>query len=208
METVQRSSVRPAEIRELPIVAGHLALDFANTVDDPLGPERFDHVIDYAGLLGWASRIGVVPDVTALRQAAAEQPRRAAAAVRRGAELRDALNEVFGALVDRTSPEDGWARLRPFVSTAIQQATLSPGSQPAPAWEFTDLESPLWPVAESAYSLLNSPLTSKLKRCAGCPWLFLDQSRNGSRRWCSMELCGTAQKIDRYVAKRAARPKR
>jgi predicted RNA-binding Zn ribbon-like protein len=202
METVQTTSVRPTGIRELPIVAGHLALDFANTVDDPLGPLRFDHVIDYPGLTTWAARVGVAEE-TALRLAAEEHPRRAAAVVRRAAGLRDAINSTFGALADGESPAEGWTQLRPFVATAVQHATV--GDQPQPTWDPTELESPLWAVADSAYSLLTSPRLSRLKRCAGCPWLFIDQSKNGSRRWCSMEFCGTDQKIRRYVAKRAIR---
>ncbi|GAB3830639.1 CGNR zinc finger domain-containing protein [Kribbella italica] len=182
-------------------MAGHLALDFANTVDNPDGPQRFDHVIDYPGLLDWAARRGVLSDVDTLRSTASRHPRRAIATARRAAVLRDALNAVFGAVVDGTGTAESWPRLRPFVSAAIEHAT---DSSPEPTWDFTDLESPLWPIADSAYSLLTGPAAlRRLKRCAGCPWLFLDQSRNGSRRWCSMELCGTDHKINLYVAKRA-----
>jgi predicted RNA-binding Zn ribbon-like protein len=62
----------------------------------------------------------------------------------------------------------------------------------------------LWPVAEAAYRLAISTDLARLKRCVGCPWLFLDKSKNSSRRWCSMEFCGTERKKRRYVAKRAA----
>jgi len=202
METRQTSSRRPPGIRELPIVAGHLALDFANTVDDPDGPERFDHVIDYPGLLHWAVRRGVLSDAADLRAAAAANPRRAGATVRKAAKLRDALNAIFGAVVDGTGTHESWPDLKPFVTTAIEQAT---DVHPDLVWDFTELESPLWPVAAGAHALLADPALRRLKRCAGCPWLFLDQSRNGSRRWCSMELCGTAQKVTLYVAKRANR---
>jgi predicted RNA-binding Zn ribbon-like protein len=74
-----------------------------------------------------------------------------------------------------------------------------------PAWDLAHLQSPLWPVAEAAYRLLTGPDLQRVKRCAGCPWLFLDSSKNGSRRWCSMEVCGTHEKIRRYVNRRAER---
>lgn len=208
METVQRTSRRPPGIRELPIVAGHLALDFGNTVDDPLGPERFDHVIDYEGLVNWSERVRILPDgsVTTLRSTAEQHPRRAATVVSQADLLRSAINETFGAVIEGRVPTGGWIELQQFAATAIQHAGLVPaGPQLAPTWDFSELESPLWPVAESAYALLKSPLLGRLKRCAGCPWLFLDQSKNNSRRWCSMEICGTDQKIRRYVAKRADR---
>jgi predicted RNA-binding Zn ribbon-like protein len=196
---------RPAGIRELPIVAGQLALDFANTVDDPLGPQRYDHVADYPALLAWSVRIGTLPGdaADALVRAGEQQPRRAAQVMRRATALRDAINGTFGAVLrDRTTATGPWSQLRPFIATAVGHAGLP---APDPAWDFTDLEAPLWPVAEAAYRLLISPDLHRLKRCVGCPWLFLDQSKNGSRRWCSMEDCGTDRKKRRYVARRAAR---
>jgi predicted RNA-binding Zn ribbon-like protein len=209
METVsQRDLVLPDGIRELPIVAGHLALDFANTVDDPEGPLRFDHVADYPRLLAWSERVGVLTDRAAadLRRAASAEPRRAAAAVRRAHSLRAALNETFGALADGEMSAAGWEQLRSFVITALQMAGLT--STPAGValtWDYTELDSPLWPVAEAAYRLLIGPEMHRLKRCVGCPWLFLDRSKNQSRRWCSMEFCGTDEKMRRYVTKRAER---
>jgi predicted RNA-binding Zn ribbon-like protein len=71
--------------------------------------------------------------------------------------------------------------------------------------EATQLDAMLWPVGLAAGELLTSPQLSRLKKCAGCPWLFLDQSKNLSRRWCTREDCGTHEKILRYVARRASR---
>jgi predicted RNA-binding Zn ribbon-like protein len=190
----------PPGIRELPIVAGHLALDFANTVDDPLGPRRFDHVATYPALLAWSVRVGTLPEQAAAELAHAEQ---GAAVVVRAAGLRDALNDTFGALAAGDDPAPGWARLRPFVAEALTRAVLS-GPPPELRWAPTDPQAPLWPVAEAAYRLLTGPEPARLKRCAACPWLFVDRSKNGSRRWCTMDVCGRDEKIRRYVAKRAA----
>jgi predicted RNA-binding Zn ribbon-like protein len=73
------------------------------------------------------------------------------------------------------------------------------------AWPLTvRLDGMLWPIGAAAAELLTSPQLVRLKRCAGCPWVFLDQSKNFSRRWCAMDDCGTHEKIRRYVRKRAA----
>ena len=211
METLSEPAAPlPAGIRELPIVAGHLALDFANTVDDPLGPQRFDHIADYQRLLAWSQRVGLLTAGAAaeLRQAADDQPRAAAAAIRRAHSLRAALNETFGSLADGEMPAAGWELLRSFVVAAVQNArvtTTTATSRASLRWDFTEPESPLWPVAEAAYSLLTGRELSRLKRCVGCPWLFLDRSKNQSRRWCSMEFCGTDEKMRRYFTKRAER---
>jgi predicted RNA-binding Zn ribbon-like protein len=213
VETMRQVSgaVRPAGIRELAIVAGNLALDFANTVDDPFGPQRFDHVADYRGLAAWSQRVGTVSNssASALRQIAENHPRQARATLRGAKDLRTAINETFGAVVDGRSPDAGWQQLRPFVTRAMQHARVTPSpTHLSLAWDFSELESPLWPVAEAAYRLLVGGEIHRLKRCAGCPWLFLDRSKNHSRRWCTMEICGTDEKIRRYVTKRADRRSR
>lgn len=191
----------PNGVRELPIVGGHLALDFANTVDDPLGARRFDHIAEYPALLAWSVRVGAMPAgaVDALSHATPDQ---GITVIQRAKTLRAALDQTLGALIDGADPGGPWPTLRPFIVAAVEHADLSSG--PALSWRFTEFESPLWPVAQAAYELLTGPDVARLKRCAGCPWLFLDRSKNASRRWCSMRDCGTHEKIQRYVSRRAA----
>jgi predicted RNA-binding Zn ribbon-like protein len=173
------------ETRELPIVAGHLALDFANTVDDPEGPTRHDHLGTPAELVRWAERVGL---------------RAGAAPLARVHELRDVLNAVFCA-VARNEPVP-WETFRPFAVDALANADLSP--EHTLTWP-DDPMALLWRVADAATELLTSPDVHRVKQCDGCPWVFLDHSKNGSRRWCAMDDCGKHAKIQRYVARRAAR---
>lgn len=208
METfAANSGVQP---RELPVIAGHLALDFANTIDDPGGGARWDHLSSYDDLLTWSVRVGRLD--TDLRDhlaaSADKHPLQAAVAHRRAFELRTALNEVFGAIAGGHEPHLGdWSALRARAADGLQRAELA---RSGPAYELCwndprDLEIMLWPVVDEAVRLLGSPELARLKRCAGCPWLFLDRSKNGSRRWCAMNDCGTHEKIQRYVSRRAAR---
>jgi len=66
------------------------------------------------------------------------------------------------------------------------------------SWPAADyLDRPLWPVARAAADLLQSEQLERVGECAddrGCGYLFLDTSRNHSRRWCSMESCGNRAK--------------
>jgi predicted RNA-binding Zn ribbon-like protein len=211
METSRIVSAAP---RELPIVGGHLALDFADTVDDPLGPARHDHASTYDGLVRWSVRVETLTDPQAalLLRAAAHHREGANAAVERAHELRETMNEIFGAIADGTPDvSKRWARLRPFVIDALANASLD---SPAPGtyrWSWSqgvDLGSVLHPIASAAADLLVSGDLSRIKRCSRCPWLFLDSSKNHSRRWCDMNDCGKAQKIERYVARRAAARRR
>ena len=215
METTTNATQNP---RELPILGGHLALDFANTVDDPEGPARYDHAGTYPELVGWSTRIGIVASdqAEALLAAAEEHPRARSVALKRAHLLRGVLIKIFSEIAATNSgqsadtestPATHWTELRPFVTDAMTYAELtSGGSTYHLTWpEITRLDAVLWPVAVAASELLTSPQLSRLKKCAGCPWLFLDQSKNTSRRWCAMNDCGTHEKIVRYVARRAAR---
>jgi predicted RNA-binding Zn ribbon-like protein len=60
----------------------------------------------------------------------------------------------------------------------------------------------LWPVAFSAARLLEGPDLARLKACDGCGRLFLDASRNRSRRWCDMQGCGNRAKAARHRARK------
>jgi predicted RNA-binding Zn ribbon-like protein len=211
METL---STDPPPRRELPIVGGHLALDFANTVDDPLGPARHDHASTYDDLVRWAVRARAVTDGHASRllRTAASHAQDAAATIEQAQELRESLNEIFGGIAAGTSDIPmHWTRLRPFVVNAVANATLDDRGHGARQWawpQVDDLAVVLHPIASAAADLLVSDDLRRVKRCARCPWLFLDNSKNRSRRWCDMNDCGKAQKIERYVARRAAARRR
>lgn len=202
METTQT----PDPTRPLPIVAGHVALDLVDTVDDPDGPQRFDHLGNYADLLGWAQSVGVVDGSQAgvLARAAAGRPRDAAAALRKAHRLRSALTDLFTAVATEADPAPHWPLLRSFAADALAHADLAVDTD-ALTWPRDELAALLWPIATAAVQLLTSPQRHRVKQCAGCPWLFLDHSKNGSRRWCAMGDCGTQAKMARYVARRAQR---
>lgn len=75
--------------------------------------------------------------------------------------------------------------------------------------ENPSLERPLWPIARSAAELLAHPdALAQLRECASdtCEWLFLDRSRNHTRRWCDMNDCGARTKVRRFRARRARTP--
>jgi predicted RNA-binding Zn ribbon-like protein len=60
----------------------------------------------------------------------------------------------------------------------------------------------------AAVELVRTVDVRQLRACpveeGGCGWLFLDRSRNGSRRWCAMEDCGTRAKIRKLGERRRA----
>jgi predicted RNA-binding Zn ribbon-like protein len=194
--------------RPLLIVGGNLALDLANTVDAPGLPTEFDHLQDSATTLAWAHQVGLVNDEqrAELARHTEQAPDRAVAGLRRLHRLRRAVVDVFGAIADQgVVPEPAWATLRRSVGEAVADAQPERRDERVrPTWELDTLEALGRPIAYAAWELLTSGPLDRVKRCHACPWLYLDQSKNGSRRWCSMDDCGKAVKMSRYVAKRAA----
>lgn len=198
-------------IEELRIVGGHVALDFVNTVDGDLeGESRFENLRDYGDLIAWSGRVGLLDpeDAERLAREADREPEGAEAAYRRALELRDVLYSVFRTLAEGEVPPSRSLRsLGGYERDAISRGVLTAGDSGL-QWEWKeewDPALPLWPVVHAATELLTSGDLDRLKLCAGCHWLFLDASRNHSRRWCTMEVCGTHEKARRYVEKRAAR---
>jgi predicted RNA-binding Zn ribbon-like protein len=206
METVDH-------ISELRLVGGNLALDFANTAEGtPEGEIEREHLLDYEDLVSWGSHVGLVPegDGERLLRMRRERPAEAEAVRARALEFREHLYALFRAVADgENPPAESVEALRRFESEAISRAKLAPSGDGF-AWEWAlgdDLAGMLWPVAHSATELLTSGSVGRVKGCAGCNWLFVDESKNRSRRWCSMEDCGTHAKMRRYVVRRAAKRK-
>jgi predicted RNA-binding Zn ribbon-like protein len=205
METVNVTRMR--------LVGGNLALDFINTrAGPPVGPPDDDVLTGYPELVAWGVYAGALTEAAAagLRQLSRDDPSGAHAALARALRTRDYLDEVFRPLAAGRDPSTPvLARLRDDEADALTHAQLERGTTFAWAWqEDHTLARPLRPVVHAAVQLLTTGALDRIKRCGGCRFIFNDESRNRSRRWCSMDDCGTAEKIRRYVTARRTRATR
>jgi predicted RNA-binding Zn ribbon-like protein len=200
-------------VSTVPLEGGHLALDFVNTIgglrDDPPSPAE-ELFVTYEDVATWSARLGVISEREAgsLRAAAGRDENAARRALRRAIELRELLYPIFRALADGDEPPaELLDRLRDEERDALADAQLTRADSwmdwtwPPPS-ELTD---PLRPIVHSAVELLTDGPLDRLKTCGNCRWLFLDQSRNHSRRWCSMDECGIQMKHARFVERRRRR---
>jgi predicted RNA-binding Zn ribbon-like protein len=201
----------PEYLSELRIVGGDLALDFVNTQSGPVeGPADYEALREYHDFVLWGARIGLMTESDAghLVALAAAVPDDARAAFARSLETRGRLHNLFGAVASGQTPDtQALNELRDDEVDALRHAQLVPAKDGF-AWSWAhddDLVAPLRSVVHAATELLKSGPLDRVKRCAGCSFIFLDESKNGSRRWCSMEDCGAAEKARRYVARRAAK---
>jgi len=197
-------------VEELPLVGGNLALDFANTQSGPPGGEPdIESLAVYEDLVAWALRLGIVrpPNAQALARHARRHPRDADAAFERATALRALIFRLFAAIANGAPPpSDALARLRDDEAEAIAHADLA-GGPGGFAWTWSrpgDLDGLRWPIVHAAATLLTEGPLERIKACGGCRDLFLDETKNSSRRWCSMAECGTRAKMRRFVARRSA----
>jgi predicted RNA-binding Zn ribbon-like protein len=197
-------------IDQMPLVGGTLAFDFLNTRGGSPDAPLDLGMRDFADLVAWSRHAGTLTerDGQRLARQGHEDTLGARAVHAHALEVRAYLGELFGAIHQGREPsEASLRRLRDDEASAIGHARLVEGDTGFDwSWAADDgLARPLWPVVHAAATLLMGGRMERAKRCAGCAWWFLDETRNGSRRWCRMEDCGTDEKIRRYVSRRAAR---
>lgn len=195
------------------LLGGRLCLDFANTVSGKRLLAPVERLRDYADLVDWAGQVGTVEAAAgrALLERARREPAEAARVHAEALALREALYRLFVALTDGARlPAEDLARLDRARTRALAHQHLVLGeSGPTLAWEPAgeQLAAPLWPVVLSAVELLTRPEErERVRLCGmtyedGCGWVFLDETKNRRRRWCSMKDCGNRAKARRHYAR-------
>lgn len=200
-------------LRTLSTVGGALCLDFTNTVDHRGAEAPNERLNTRADLVWWANRVGLLgaDEVEGLVGDASARGGEPWRRVRRAVELREALYPIFSRVSEGALPEEGHlARLNMEVRRAFSLRELV-GGDGRFRWSWTtgDVAARvLGEVALSAADLLAGPDLVRVGKCAGadCDWLFLDTSRNRSRRWCDMSECGNRAKARRYQRRHRRAP--
>lgn len=189
---------------------GVLCLDFVNTVEWRDTPSHRDHLRSYADLVWWSHGGESVSAAQAeqLLALAERSPAQAAAVLEEAQTLREALYRLLRATLHGTTPDPADAeRFHHRWRRALAHATLVLEER-GWVWEWQgqgeQLEAPLWAIVQSAADVLRSPQMARVRQCANpaCGWFFLDLSKNGTRRWCSMGSCGSRAKALQYYYRR------
>jgi predicted RNA-binding Zn ribbon-like protein len=204
---------------------GTPCLDFANSISRT---SQREHINRYEDLVAFARQSGLVSDDLAarLRDEAAARPAEAEATWRRAIALREALFRLFAAVAaEQTPPAEDLAHLNRELSAALARLRVEPrrdgrsgldagapdradGQASAYGWTWGEaashIDAPLWPLARQSAELLVGGTLARVRECAAgdCRWLFLDTSKNRSRRWCDMKSCGNRAKVRRFYRKK------
>jgi predicted RNA-binding Zn ribbon-like protein len=188
-------------------VGGNLCLDFTNTVEFRDSDERIEFLRSYTSVLAWCWRSHLIDDTEAERLSAlaADQPAEAESAFHTAVEFRETFHRICRAVIRSESPLPADLEFLNHILTTVQPQRRLAASQQGFAWTWVrsdDLAHILAPIALAAADLLTSNELQRVRQCPNCGWLFVDTSRNHSRRWCSMDFCGSKIKSRRQYERR------
>lgn len=194
-------------------VGGDLCLDFANTAAwDPAGPWK-EHLERFRDMVRWTREAGALPADRSARllETSERQPDRAEAALAHGRHVRALIHDIFTRIAyNHPVVPAHLAALSDEVGHAFRSARfIQRDGRIVREWsaETEDFEQVIRPIVAAASDLLLGERVQRVRACANpqCGRLFLDESRNGMRRWCDMRVCGSRAKARRYYAKHVER---
>ena len=186
-------------------LGGQVALDFVNTVSSWTKSVSNDYLGSFAKLVAWTQQSGLIDDENARGLLNRTSAKRSALSLHEVVELRGIVRRILVAIIDDTPPAGNDLKsLNAILKEARAEQTLTCASGTF-GWELrasVDPRSLILTIALAAADFLEHADFARLKRCPppiGCGWLFLDESRNRSRKWCSMEYCGGTAKARRFA---------
>ena len=190
----------------LKLVSGELCLDFVNTVGSYHSEQSQEYLISYAVLVSWSRHAGILEDraAQALLKLAEQQPEEAEGTLQRAISLRVTLYRIFAAVAQGVAaPADDLKTLNVALARAMSHARIE-STADGYTWVWAEdedaLDRMLWPIVRSAAEYLVEGDLTRVRECGGerCGWLFVDTSKNRSRRWCDMQDCGNVAKVRRF----------
>ena len=190
-----------------------LCLDFANTLQWHASENPQESLNSYEDFVEWGHKEGLLSktDVQKLKKEAERNPITSEKVLRHCIELREAIYRIFSAVTADGRPQEGdISILNRDLAKTMAQSRIIP-IKDGFTWDINgnkdELDWMLKPIVRSAAELLTSDDLDRVKECAddqGCGWLFMDRSRNRSRRWCDMKDCGNRAKAKRFYKRKRA----
>ena len=187
--------------------AEHPALELVNTLDMRFSGETIELIPTYRDLLRLCTQLKLMTAQQVGRLVRIVEERTAQKVLASTVELREALAAVLYSRIDGSKLPDGQVEIleRHFHAAALHRRLVAGD----PHWDWSwagverNAEIPLWMLAQSAADLLVSSDAEFIKDCGDptCRWLFLDTSKNHTRRWCDMKTCGNRMKARRHQAR-------
>lgn len=191
-------------------VANRPVLDFLNT-RPVLAQEPAELLVDFDALGRWLIASGIVRSAKTknLLRSWRHSPE-SAQFLKDLIAFRERLREAVVRMEGGLAPSDEFVQevnsgllqhppilvLRKREGRIVREPLFEP-KRPADLWA---------PILDGAANLLSEPQTARLRQCEKCVLHFFDTSKKGSRRWCSMNICGNKLKVAAYQRRKRNNP--
>ena len=200
--------LKERSIKTLPLDGGVQPFHLVNTVHAWRGENLHEYLNNYADVLAWCDKVRLLKkeEIRQLKAAADAQPAAAEKAFQKIIQSRGLLYHFFSALAaaNKAALEQMLVPFNKQVHEALEHFLWTPTKN---GLQFvhendTPLLLPLWMVLKSAHDILLTADPARIKECPRCGWIFLDTTKNGKRRWCHPQGCGSIEKSKRYYHKK------
>jgi predicted RNA-binding Zn ribbon-like protein len=208
------SNPTPSSSPPFSLCGGHPALDWVNSLDNRFRRDGPDELLQsYADLLRFTEQGALVTAPQSQHLAKTVAQATATRILRSALDLREAAATIFYQAIDGIAASNATTPALALLEHHLTEARAHQHLQWCPTtqkltwvWRSPDIEPqrPLWLLAIQTSNLLMSDEMTRLRSCEcdTCRWLFLDTSKNHSRRWCDMKICGNRMKARRFQARR------
>ena len=201
--------VKNSQIANMPLDGGVLCLDFVNTVHHRKKEPLDDYFKVNGDILDWGLRTEIISETSynILYKKIDNESSGKGSFMEKSIELRELLYRIFlGITLGKEIRNEDMNAFNQYlavyfnsIAVKIEDDRFIEGWK----WKGEDLNRVLLLVVKSAYDLLLSDRLDRVKECPSCGWLFLDTTKNGKRKWCSMKSCGSNIKaLDYYYRKK------
>ncbi len=191
-------------IKTLQLDSGRHCFNFTNTVHSRTEEGIFDYLKTYDDLIEWMEKVNLLSKarLKILKDFVSERPKEAEKKLLQIKNKRELLYQTFSSIIHNKNIDKTLVtQFNETLSEALSNLAFDiTKNRIELGWknEGVNLLEPLWVIFKDAFDILTSVPKKRIKECGSCGWLFLDNSKNNSRVWCSMQTCGSSDKAKRY----------
>ena len=181
----------------------HPALNFVNTLDERLSDAPLERLCTYTALQSFLLQAGLIDRATATALSRYDGETAARRVLADTIAFRENLYGVLRSYISGKAPASAQlAAVNAQIAATFTRRRLAVTPKRV-AWTWDDplaVERPLWELAVAAENLFFHGQFQRTRKCAAsdCGILFLDLSKAGRRKWCSMANCGNRHKVRRF----------
>lgn len=188
-------------LKTISLDGGALCLDFINTVSDYFIDEPVNYIQSEEEWITWLVRVKLLERDVQFKESSFD--------LRKILELREILYHIFiNYITKKTISASGLKKFNKYLEWANRHINIKlDEDRIVESFQYDSLSANnyLIPIIKSAKDLLISDSVKYIKQCGNCGWIYLDKSKNRTRRWCNMKACGNKIKTQKYYRKSAGK---